>query len=74
MTLPNNSILLTLEKESFDLWPHLLMQQTDKEIETQLLESNFLIQINYKQDTVAIYDTLDFDSIINGQGEKTGLE
>lgn len=74
MSLTNNSIILTLEKDSFDLWPHLLMQQTDQEIEHQLLESNFLLEIHYKENTVAIYDTLDFDSVINGQGEKTGLE
>lgn len=67
-------MILTLEKESFDAWPHLLKQQTDKEMEAQLLESNFLLEILYKETTVAIYDTLDFDSVINGQGEKTGLE
>lgn len=58
-------------KESFHLWPRLLSQQTDQEIGDQLLEANFLVYIRHDE---AGFDTLDFDSVINGQGQKTGLE
>ncbi|KAK4520247.1 uncharacterized protein ATC70_008380 [Mucor velutinosus] len=78
----SNAIELTLEKECFDLWPHLLMQQTDQEVEFYLLEANFLVHIYYQQNEPAspsllepdTYDILDFETVINGQGEKTGLE
>lgn len=85
-----NIIILTLEKECCDFWPHLLMQQTDEEIEAHLLEANFLVHIHHQQQlpqqsstlittsttstALTLYDTLDFESVINGQGEKTGLE
>ncbi|RCH99570.1 hypothetical protein CU097_014120 [Rhizopus azygosporus] len=65
----NNTI--TFLKESFYLWPRLLSQQTDQEIGDQLLEANFLVCIHHDE---ASFDTLDFDSVINGQGQKTGLE
>lgn len=77
-----NVVELTLEKECFDIWPHLLMQQTDQEVEFYLLEANFFVHIYYQQYEPASsssldpdnYDTLDFETVINGQGEKTGLE
>jgi hypothetical protein len=77
-----NVVELTLEKECFDIWPHLLMQQTDQEVEFRLLEANFLVHIFYQQSEPSSsssldpdnYDTLDFETVINGQGEKTGLE
>lgn len=80
--LQSNVVELTLEKECFDMWPHLLMQQTDPEVEFYLLEANFLVHIYYQQSAPASpsllepddYDTLDFETVINGQGEKTGLE
>ncbi|KAG1143781.1 hypothetical protein G6F37_005459 [Rhizopus arrhizus] len=50
---------VTFSKEIAHLWPHLLAQQTE------------LIQIYQRSTTL---DTLDFDSVINGQGQKTGLE
>lgn len=78
----SNVIELTLEKECFDIWPHLLMQQTDQEVEFYLLEANFPVHIYYQQNEPSSpsliepdnYDTLDFETVINGQGEKTGLE
>lgn len=79
----SNVIELTLEKECFDIWPHLLMQQTDQEVEFYLLEASFPVHIYYQQTEPASpsllaepenYDTLDFETVINGQGEKTGLE
>ncbi|KAI9487386.1 MAG: hypothetical protein EXX96DRAFT_553002 [Benjaminiella poitrasii] len=66
----DNTLILNLEKESFSIWPHLLMQQTDQEVENYLIEANFPVTICYTSD----YDILDFDMVINGQGEKTGLE
>lgn len=84
----NNIIILTLEKECCDFWPHLLMQQADEEIEAHLLEANFLVHIQQQPSStvsaltsvpntsaaLTLYDTLDFESVINGHGEKTGLE
>ncbi|CEP17405.1 hypothetical protein [Parasitella parasitica] len=74
-----NVVKLTLEKKSFDMWPHLLMQQTDQQVEFYLLEADFLVHIYYQQDEEPSLapdacDTLDFETVINGQGEKTGLE
>ncbi|GAA5796461.1 hypothetical protein HPULCUR_001833 [Helicostylum pulchrum] len=63
-----NQIILTLEKECMKYWPHLLMQQ--EEIKT--LSS--LVEINYRQQDNSLFDTLDFDTVISGSGEKTGLE
>lgn len=63
-----NQIILTLEKECMKYWPHLLMQQE----EMKTLSS--LIEINYRQQDNSLYDTLDFDTVISGNGEKTGLE
>ncbi|ORE06514.1 hypothetical protein BCV72DRAFT_179430, partial [Rhizopus microsporus var. microsporus] len=42
-----------------------------EKIGDQLLEANFLVCIRHDE---AGFDTLDFDSVINGQGQKTGLE
>ncbi|RCI06641.1 hypothetical protein CU098_013879 [Rhizopus stolonifer] len=68
-----NNMIITLKKERSVMWPHLLVQQTDKEIERYLLEANFLVHIDYQAST-DMYDILDFDTVINGHGEKTGLE
>jgi hypothetical protein len=72
----NRLIILTLDKECFEIWPHLLMQQTDKEIENYLREASFLIHIHHSPSKTIndMFDTLDFETVINGQGEKTGLE
>lgn len=67
-----DTIYLTLEKESPIIWPHLMMQQTDKEVTSYLLEAGFLIQIQTLPNIQ--YDTLDFETIINSDGQKTGLE
>lgn len=69
-------IILTLEKECLEIWPHLLKQQDDEEIENYLREANFFIHIHHSPSTTIndIFDTLDFETVINGQGEKTGLE
>lgn len=78
LNTPENILILTFEKECCDYWPHLLMQQTDDEIQAHLIEANFLVHIKQQEtnvnNTVALYDTLDFETVINGQGEKTGLE
>ncbi len=86
MTITNNNLnttenilILTFEKECCEYWPHLLMQQTDDEIQAHLIEANFLVHIQQQEPTnvnttLALYDTLDFETVINGQGEKTGLE
>lgn len=63
-----SQIILTLEKECMKYWPHLLLQQE----EMKTLSS--LIQINYRKTVNSLYDTLDFDTVISGNGEKTGLE
>ena len=74
-TNSNDTIAITLEKECLDMWPHLLLQQTDTEIEAHLIEENFLVQINQQPSCIDnLYDTLDFEKVISGQGEKTGLE
>jgi hypothetical protein len=72
----NRVIILTLEKECYEIWPHLLTQQTDEEIENYLREANFLIHVHHNPSTTIndVFDTLDFETVINGQGEKTGLE
>lgn len=79
----NNIIIITLEKECCDIWPHLLLQQADDEMEAHLIEANFLVHINQQQQeeefntvntNTSLYDTLDFETVISGQGEKTGLE
>ncbi|KAI9359526.1 hypothetical protein BD770DRAFT_386246, partial [Pilaira anomala] len=62
-----SQIILTLEKECMKYWPHLLLQQE----EMKTLSS--LIQINYRKTDNSLYDTLDFDTVISGNGEKTGL-
>lgn len=76
--LDNNSIQLTLEKEFLSFWPHLLMQQTDEEIATYLTEANFLLHIYRTPSSPILYDEpldeLDFETIINSDGQKTGLE
>ncbi|CAO3612681.1 unnamed protein product [Mucor hiemalis] len=76
----NNIIIITLEKECCDIWPQLLLQQADDEMEAHLIEADFLVHINQQQEqqlctvNTNLYDTLDFESVISGQGEKTGLE
>lgn len=75
--LLEDAVSLTLDKEFAAIWPHLLMQQTDQEVTNYLLEANFLMRICYNSFLpVAIhqYDTLDFETVINGHGQKTGLE
>lgn len=76
--LDNNIIYLTLEKEFLSFWPHLLMQQTDEEVATYLTEANFFLHIYHipASPTVQneVLDILDFDTVINSDGQKTGLE
>ncbi|KAI8883943.1 hypothetical protein K501DRAFT_248680 [Backusella circina FSU 941] len=69
--LDSQTITLTLEKENPGLWPHLLLQQSDEEVQQRLKESDFMVSIQQQQKN---YDTIDFEAVINGQGSKTGLE
>ncbi|KAG1384444.1 hypothetical protein G6F61_000457 [Rhizopus arrhizus] len=57
---------MTFIKSTFHFWPQLLLQPTD-----QPIEPGFSIQIYQHNKS---FDTLDFDLVINSQGQKTGLE
>ncbi|KAI8347616.1 hypothetical protein EDC96DRAFT_521049, partial [Choanephora cucurbitarum] len=74
--LIDSIITLRLIKEQPSLWPHLLMRQTDEELQRYLSEANLSIEISYRSSpslSPTFHDTVDFETIINGHGEKTGL-
>lgn len=60
------SNMVTFTKETGSLWPH-LFEQKDQNYPL----SNINLSIHHNS---PIMDTLDFDLVINGQGQKTGLE
>ncbi|CAO3691672.1 unnamed protein product [Rhizopus stolonifer] len=61
---------MTFTKTSLSFWPHLFSQHQDHEIVNLLKNSNFFVEIEQE----ASFDILDFDLVISGQGQKTGLE
>ncbi|CAO3703692.1 unnamed protein product [Rhizopus stolonifer] len=64
--MDTTSNTVTFTKETGSLWPHLFEQKDQHHL---LSDVNLSIHQNSP-----MMDTLDFDLVINGQGQKTGLE